>query len=85
MIIDILFRMFLIDMPPHIERELTELVRRMWGLQNREVKEEEGTSITTELKMNGTPWFLGGWFTGAGEEGVRLRQLLMEMIRIMRK
>ena len=84
-ITDVLFRMFLIDMPPHIERELTELVRRMWGLQNREVKEEEGTSITTELKMNGTPWFLGGWFTGAGEEGVSLRQLLMEMIRVMRK
>ena len=71
-------------MPPHIERELTDLVRRMWGLQNREVK-EEGSSITTELKLDGTPWYLGGWFTGAGEEGVSLRQLLMEMIRVMRR
>jgi len=77
-------RMFLIDMPPHIERELVDLVRSMWGLQNRELR-EEGGSITTELKLQGTPWYLGGWFTGAGEEGVRLRQLLMEMIRIMRK
>ena len=76
--------MFLIDMPPHIERELVELVRSMWGLQNRELR-EEGGSITTELKLQGTPWYLGSWFTGAGEEGVRLRQLLMEMIRIMRK
>ena len=71
-------------MPPHIERELADLVGRMWGLQNREVK-EQGASLTTELKMQGTPWYLGGWFTSAGEEGVRLRQLLMEMIRIMRK
>merc|ERR1719315_308662 len=56
----------------------------MWGLQNREVK-EQGASLTTELKMEGTPWSLGGFFTSAGEEGVKLRQLLMEMIRVMRR
>ena len=67
-----------------IEKELTNLVTSMWGLQNREVI-EEGASITTELKMQGTPWYLGGWFSGAGENGVALRQLLMEMIRVMRR
>ena len=71
-------------MPPHIEKELTDLVGTMWGLQNRQVK-EEGQGLTTELKLDGTPWYLGGWFSGAGEDGVRLRQLLMEMIRVLRR
>ena len=71
-------------MPPHIEMELTKLVMRMWGLQGREVK-EEGANFTAELKLEGTPWYLGGWLTGSGEDGVRLRQLLMEMVRIMRR
>ena len=79
-----LIRLLLIDLPPHIEGELTDLVMSMWGLQNREVK-EEGASLTTELKMKGTPWNLGGWFSSAGERGVSLRQLLMEMIRVMRR
>ena len=79
-----LIRLLLIDMPPHIEGELSDLVRSMWGLQNREVI-EEGTNLTTELKLKGTPWNLGGWFSSAGERGVSLRQLLMEMIRFMRR
>ena len=79
-----LIRLLLIDMPPHIEGEVSGLVMSMWGLQNREVI-EEGTSLTTELKMKGTPWNLGGWFSSAGERGVSLRQLLMEMIRVMRR
>ena len=72
-------------MPSHIENELIDLVQSMWGLQDRKVKEEEADSLTTELKMEGTPWNLGGIFTSAGEDGVKLRQLLMEMIRIMRR
>ena len=71
-------------MPPQIEMEVTNLVMRMWGVQGREVK-EEGVNFTTELKLESTPWHLDGWFTGAGEEGVRLRQLLMEIIRVMRR
>ena len=77
--------MLLIDMPSHIENELTDLVQSMWGLQDRKVKEEDTRSLTTELKMESTPWNLGGFFTSAGEGGVKLRQLLMEMIRVMRR
>ena len=77
--------MLLIDMPSHIENDLTDLVQSMWGLQDRKVKDENAGSLTTELKMEGTPWNLGGFFTTAGEDGVKLRQLLMEMIRIMRR
>ena len=81
----IVFRMLLIDMPSHIENDLTDLVQSMWGLQDRKVKDENAGSLTIELKMEGTPWNLGGFFTTAGEDGVKLRQLLMEMIRIMRR
>ena len=82
--VSLLIRLLLIDMPPHIEGEVSGLVMSMWGLQNREVI-EEGAVLTTKLKLKGTPWNLGGWFSSAGERGVSLRQLLMEIIRVMRR
>jgi len=79
--------MLLIDMPSHVEKELTELVQNMWGLQDMNLIEEVGQSLTltSELKMDDSPWRLGGFLTSSGEKGVKLRQLLMEMIRVMRR
>jgi len=83
-------KMLLIDMPSHIEKELTELVQNMWGLQGRNLEESVGQSLTSELTMEDTPWSLSKLQTssgkeGKGKEGVKLRQLLMEMIRVMRR
>ena len=86
----VIFRMLLIDMPSHIEKELTELVQNMWGLQGRNLEESVGQSLTSELTMEDTPWSLSklqisSGKEGKGKEGVKLRQLLMEMIRVMRR
>ena len=79
-------RMFLIDVPLHIEWELTNLVKTMWGLNGREVKEDAGgLTVTTELLMKGLPCTMGSFFSPAGEKGVKLRKLLMEIIRTMRR
>ena len=79
-------RMLLIDVPRHIERELTNLVKTMWGLSYREVKEDAGGStMTSELQLEDSPWNMGSFFSPAGEKGVKLRQLLMEIIRTMRR
>ena len=72
-------------MPSHIEKELTELVQNMWGLQDRNVIKSAGQRLTSELTMEDTPWSLSEFFTSSGEEGVKLRQLLMEIIRVMRR
>ena len=86
----VIFRMLLIDIPSHIEKELTELVQNMWGLQGRNLEESVGQSLTSELTMEDTPWSLSklqrsSGKEGKGKEGVKLRQLLMEMIRVMRR
>ena len=86
----VIFRMLLVDMPSHIETELGELVHIMWGLQGRNVEESVGQILTSELTMDDSPWSLSQVLTasgkeGKGKEGVKLRQLLMEMIRVMRR
>ena len=52
-------------MPSHVEKELTELVQNMWGLQDMNLMEEVGQSLTltSELKMDDSPWRLGGFLT----------------------
>ena len=77
--------MLLINMPSHIEKELTEVVQNMWGLQERNLIKSVGKRLTSELTMEDTPWNLSGVFTSSGEEGVKLRHLLMEIIRVMRR
>ena len=79
--------MHLIDMPPQVEAELVHAVQNLWGLQNREALSsgQDGQVVTTELKMSGNPWMPVAFLFGAGEEGVQLRRLLMEMIRVMRR
>ena len=77
--------MLLINMPSHIEKELTEVVQNMWGLQERNLIKSVGKRLTSELTMEDTPWNLSRFFTSSGEEGVKLRHLLMEIIRVMRR
>ena len=70
-----------------IEKELAELVKDMWGLQGRNLLEGEGTGmkVTSELTMEGSPWNISVLFTSSGDKGAKLRLLLMEIIRVMRR
>ena len=68
-----------------IEKELAELVKDMWGLQGRNLLEGDGMKVTSELTMEGSPWNISVLFTSSGDKGAKLRLLLMEIIRVMRR